>query len=157
MYWNKREILHGNLICQGTLTALDLQDVYLYVPINQSHQRYLRFAIQTKSGLHSWHIRLLPFGLSAATHIFTKILARRNVSTCTKDFYFTISGWLSSFCPRQRNTFLRSKSCLGNIPEIWLGGDLRQINLDPFLSQLQNRCCDKNNSYQKEICKELFL
>lgn len=54
---------------------LNLHDVYLHVPIFQGHQKYLRFAIQTKNGIRRWQFRALPFVLSAALRIFTKMMA----------------------------------------------------------------------------------
>eukprot|EP00079_Xenopus_tropicalis_P032144 XP_017945915.1 PREDICTED: uncharacterized protein LOC101734340 [Xenopus tropicalis] len=53
------------------LTSLDMKDAYLHVPIFPPHQAYLRFAFQ---GQH-FQFTALPFGLSSAPRIFTKIMA----------------------------------------------------------------------------------
>ena len=53
------------------LASVDIQDAYLHVPIAESHQRYLRFAI----GDRHYQFVALPFGLATAPRVFTKILA----------------------------------------------------------------------------------
>lgn len=52
------------------LTSVDLQKTYLHVPIVEGHRHFLRFCVQ---GRH-WQIRALPFGLSTAPRVFSKIL-----------------------------------------------------------------------------------
>ena len=43
-------------------TSIDLKDAYLHIPINQDHQRWLRFHIKDQA----YAFRCLPFGLSTA-------------------------------------------------------------------------------------------
>ena len=52
------------------LISVDLTDAYLHVPINESHQRYLRFLV----GEDHFQFRCLPFGISTAPRVFSKIL-----------------------------------------------------------------------------------
>nr|XP_056702553.1 UPF0606 protein KIAA1549 homolog [Euleptes europaea] len=52
------------------MTAVDLSEAYLHVPIHPQHKRFLRFAI----GPHHFQFRPLPFGLASAPRVFTKIL-----------------------------------------------------------------------------------
>ena len=52
------------------LVKLDLKDAYLSVPIHVSHQKFLRFRWESKE----WQFQALPFGLSSAPYIFTKVM-----------------------------------------------------------------------------------
>ena len=51
--------------------SLDLTDAYLHVPMHPSTFKYLRFNL----GDSLYHFRALPFGLSTAPLVFTKIMA----------------------------------------------------------------------------------
>jgi hypothetical protein len=51
-------------------TSLDLKDAYLHVPIFRSHQKWLRFHIAGQA----YAFRCLPFGLSTAPRVFTRIV-----------------------------------------------------------------------------------
>jgi ribonuclease HI len=53
------------------LASIDLTDAYLHIPIIPSHRKYLRFAV---GGQH-FQYRVLPFGLTSAPRVFTKVLA----------------------------------------------------------------------------------
>lgn len=50
-------------------TSLDLRDAYLHVPIHTNHQGYLQFTYRHKT----YQFRCLPFGLSTAPRVFTRI------------------------------------------------------------------------------------
>ena len=52
------------------LTKLDLKDAYLSVPMNQAHTHLLRFQWQSQT----YQFDTLPFGLSSAPYVFTKLL-----------------------------------------------------------------------------------
>lgn len=52
------------------LTSLDLTEAYLHVPIHPSHRRYLRFCLDQQH----FQFKALPFGLSTAPRVFTKLL-----------------------------------------------------------------------------------
>ena len=53
------------------LASVDLKDAYFHVGIRKEHRKYLRFCWQGK--LYEYSV--LPFGLSTAPRVFTKILA----------------------------------------------------------------------------------
>ena len=52
------------------LVKLDLKDAYLLVPILPNHQKFLRFRWKRRH----FQFRCLPFGLSSAPRVFTKIM-----------------------------------------------------------------------------------
>ncbi|KAK3884940.1 hypothetical protein Pcinc_010783 [Petrolisthes cinctipes] len=52
------------------MSTIDLQDVYLHIPIRQCLHKYLAFSFGSKL----YFFRALPFGLNVAPHIFTRIL-----------------------------------------------------------------------------------
>lgn len=52
------------------LTGIDLRDAFLHVPIHPSSRRYLQFQWRNKL----YQFKVLPFGLSLAPLIFTKVL-----------------------------------------------------------------------------------
>lgn len=65
-----------NLLKQGCFMAsIDLQDAYYQVPIHWRSQRFLRIAVYLDSELQHFQFQALPFGLSSAPRIFTKIMA----------------------------------------------------------------------------------
>ncbi len=49
--------------------AIDLKDAYFHVSILLRHRPFLRFASEGRA----WQYRVLPFGLSLSSHVFTKI------------------------------------------------------------------------------------
>lgn len=51
-------------------TSIDLKDAYLHVPVHQSHHKWLRFSICGRS----FSFRCLPFGLSTAPRVFTRVV-----------------------------------------------------------------------------------
>ena len=53
------------------LASLDLKDAYFHVPIRPDHRPYLRFEFQGQV----FQFKVLPFGLSTAPRVFTKMLA----------------------------------------------------------------------------------
>ena len=53
------------------MSTVDLKDAYMHVPIHISHRKYLRFNVGGKS----YQFKVLPFGLSSAPRVFTKVLA----------------------------------------------------------------------------------
>ncbi|XP_063775051.1 uncharacterized protein LOC134910673 [Pseudophryne corroboree] len=53
------------------MVSLDIKDAYLHVPIYPPHQEYLRFVVQD---CH-YQFQTLPFGLSTAQRVFTRVMA----------------------------------------------------------------------------------
>ena len=51
--------------------STDLQDAYLHTPIHPASYRYLRLAV---SPTDVYHLKTLPFGLSTAPLVFTRIV-----------------------------------------------------------------------------------
>ena len=59
------------LLIQGDwMVKYDLKDAYQSIPIHMSHQMFLRFRWESRE----WQFQALPFDLSSALYIFTKIL-----------------------------------------------------------------------------------
>ena len=54
--------------------SIDLKDAYFHVPIHVRSRRLLRFAISTNDGLRVFEFRALPFGLTSAPRVFTKVI-----------------------------------------------------------------------------------
>ena len=54
--------------------SIDLKDAYFHVPIHVRSRRLLRFAIATNDGLRVFEYRALPFGLTSAPRVFTKVI-----------------------------------------------------------------------------------
>lgn len=52
------------------LTSLDLTEAYLHIPIHPGHRRFLRFCV----GEQHLQFKALPFGLSTAPRVYTKVL-----------------------------------------------------------------------------------
>ncbi len=50
--------------------SIDLQDAYLHIPIRPTYRKYLRFAI----GGEVFQFRCLPFGISTAPMLFTRLM-----------------------------------------------------------------------------------
>ena len=52
------------------MIKLDLKDAYLQIPIHQDHQHLLQFQWEEKT----YQFMCLPFGLTSAPRVFTKVL-----------------------------------------------------------------------------------
>ncbi|XP_071971333.1 uncharacterized protein [Engystomops pustulosus] len=65
------------LIPKGAaLCTIDLKDAYYHVPIHPISQKFLRFAIRSpENQVRHFQFRALPFGISSAPRLFTKIMA----------------------------------------------------------------------------------
>ncbi|CAJ0960520.1 unnamed protein product [Ranitomeya imitator] len=53
----------------------DLKDAYYHVPIHEDFQKFLIVAVSMEGSIHHFQFRALPFGLSAAPRVFTKLVA----------------------------------------------------------------------------------
>lgn len=52
------------------MTKLDIKDAYLAVTVDKHHRKYLRFEFRHKY----YEFKRLPFGLSSAPYVFTKLM-----------------------------------------------------------------------------------
>lgn len=60
-----------NLLDKGDyMIRLDLKDAFLLVPVDSNNKKYLRFKYKNKH----YQFNALPFGLSSAPYVFTKIM-----------------------------------------------------------------------------------
>ncbi|XP_068094667.1 uncharacterized protein [Hyperolius riggenbachi] len=69
--YSVRTLLTQNCI----MTNIDLRDAYWHIPIRGSSQKFLRFAIKEKRMIQHFQFRVLPFGISSAPRIFSKVMA----------------------------------------------------------------------------------
>ena len=53
------------------MVSLDLKDAYLQVPVHPDSRRFLRFTFRGRV----YQFRVLPFGLSTAPQVFTRVMA----------------------------------------------------------------------------------
>ncbi|CAJ0918061.1 unnamed protein product [Ranitomeya imitator] len=64
------------LIGQSWMMAtVDLRDAYYHVPIHPEHRKFLRFAVSKGHQIKHFQFNVLPFGISSAPRVFTKIMA----------------------------------------------------------------------------------
>ena len=63
-------ILPDQIPVQDWMIKLDLKDAYLQIPMCQNHQYFLQFQWNTKT----YQFQCLPFGLTSAPQVFTKVL-----------------------------------------------------------------------------------
>lgn len=52
------------------MTSIDISDAYLHLAVEQTHRKFLQFRWENQT----WQFRAMPFGLSSAPRIFTKIM-----------------------------------------------------------------------------------
>ncbi|XP_041425389.1 uncharacterized protein LOC121395599 [Xenopus laevis] len=65
-----RSVIRG-MESREFLMSLDIKDAYLHVPIWPPHHRFLRFAFKNRH----FQFVALPFGLTSAPRVFTKLMA----------------------------------------------------------------------------------
>ncbi|XP_077116926.1 uncharacterized protein LOC143773335 [Ranitomeya variabilis] len=56
------------------MAGIDLKDAYYHLPIHAEHQQYLRVAVILKGQVRHFQYVAMPFGLSMAPRIFTKVM-----------------------------------------------------------------------------------
>ena len=56
------------------VVSVDLKDAYFHVPIHRKSRRLLRFAVEGSDGVRAFQFRALPFGLTSAPRVFTKVI-----------------------------------------------------------------------------------
>jgi len=82
--------------------SIDLSDAYLHVPIHVSSQKYLRFALEGRV----FQCLALPFGLSAAPYVFTRMM--KTVAACCHKKGLRYHVYLDdSLCPAPNATQCR--------------------------------------------------
>ena len=54
--------------------SIDLKDAYFHVPIHKKSRHLLRFAVAENDVLRVFEFRALPFGLTSAPRVFTKVI-----------------------------------------------------------------------------------
>lgn len=74
------------------MATLDLKDAYFLVPIHRNYRKYLRFKIC--QGLYQF--KCLPFGLSVAPYVFTKIM--KPVLQRFREQGIMVVGYLDDLC-----------------------------------------------------------
>ncbi|XP_077110328.1 uncharacterized protein LOC143766492 [Ranitomeya variabilis] len=56
------------------MAGIDLKDAYYHLPIHPEHQKYLRVAVILEGQVRHFQYVAMPFGLSMAPRIFTKVI-----------------------------------------------------------------------------------
>ena len=72
-----RELLRINV----WMVIVDLKDANFTIPIHPDHQIYLRFMV----GQEHYQFRCLPFGLSCAPWVFTKVMKPITILLCSRE------------------------------------------------------------------------
>lgn len=72
-------------------TSIDLQDAFFYIPIHKNYRKYLRFSHRGKL----YEFVCMPFGLSVAPFVFTKIV--RPIITLFRQKGIQCSNYLDDF------------------------------------------------------------
>ena len=98
----KMETIHSirQSLQTGSWTySVDLKDAYFHVPIHPASRKYLRFTV----GDGSYQFTALPFGLSTAPYIFTKVVmeVKRLFHSHNKSLYQYLDDWLGESPSRQ--------------------------------------------------------
>ena len=82
------------------------QDANLHIPIHRSLWKYLRFAV----GRRKFEFKVLPFGITSATRVFTKVIAPV-VEQVGRSYSLDRPAYLSDFLAKdQVKSFLTSRS-----------------------------------------------
>ncbi|XP_077128602.1 uncharacterized protein LOC143784335 isoform X4 [Ranitomeya variabilis] len=103
--------------------GIDLKDAYYHLPIHNRYQKFLRVAVKINNEVRHFQYAALPFGLSTAPRIFTKIML--------EDLGWIINTDKSRLTPLSRQAFLGfqldsiSQKCL--LPQI-RGKDVRVLS-----------------------------
>lgn len=117
------------------MASIDLKDAYFLVGMHESSKKYLRF----KFDLQTLEFQCLPFGLSSAPYIFTKIL--KPVVTFLRSKGLFIVNYLDDFL------------CLGKSYDDCLNCVSETINLLNFLGFVIN--AKKSKLVPSQCCKFL--
>lgn len=124
----------------GFMATIDLKEAYLLLPISVSDRKYLRFQFQDEKGIVSlYEFSCLPYGLSIAPRMFTKVM--KEVITHLRSRGLTSVIYLDDILCIGRNY----QDCLENVKET--------INLLQCLGFIINY--EKSSIQPKQSCKFL--
>jgi hypothetical protein len=88
------------------LASIDLTDAYLHIPMHPDCRHLLRFSIQDRA----YQFSVLPFGLSSAPYVFTKVL--RQVVQVLHQLSVRLNPYLDDWLLRSaRRQSCHSRSC----------------------------------------------
>ena len=130
------------------MTSTDPKDTYFSVPIHKSSQRFLRFIWGTK---HFTFLGL-PFGLSSAPRIFTKLL-KPAAAFLRKQGYRIKFRRLPSSCLLQRGSIAFNSNVVKSITVPGLSHKLDEINTVPCSVNNIPRLCHKLCGYDHLLTK----
>ncbi|CAJ0967008.1 unnamed protein product [Ranitomeya imitator] len=94
------------------MAAIDLKDAYYHVPIHRDYQKFLRVAVFVQGQLKHYQYAALPFGLSIAPRIFTKLMSE--VMSFLRSRNIVIVPYLDDFLVIGRSV----DHCLAQIEEV---------------------------------------
>lgn len=105
----------------GYLATVDLKEAYFLIPIRQSDRKYLRFQFENEnSELVTYEFTAMPYGLSVAPRVFTKIMKEVITSLRSRGFKSVIYlddilciGDDYSDCVNNVNETIKLLQCLG--------------------------------------------
>ncbi|KAI8437968.1 hypothetical protein MSG28_010630 [Choristoneura fumiferana] len=124
----------------GFLATIDLKEAYLLVPIIESQRKYLRFQFENNdSRVVTYEFTAMPYGLSVAPRVFTKIM--REVITFLRSRGFASVIYLDDIL------------CIGNSYKECKDNVNETIKLLTCLGFVIN--CDKSCLEPKQSCKFL--
>lgn len=105
----------------GFLATIDLKEAYLLIPIHPEHRKYLRFQfLNDFSQIINYEFISLPYGLSVAPRVFSKII--KEVITSLRSRGFKSVQYLDDIlcigndyeeCLKNVNETVRTLQCLG--------------------------------------------
>lgn len=119
----------------GFMANIDLKEAYLLVPIAKKHRKYLRFVFDETC----YEFKALPYGLSVAPRVFTKLM--KEVVN-----HLRIKGFSSVI-------YLDDILCIGDTYEECQDNVSKTIDLLKCLGFVINY--DKSNLEPRQICKFL--
>ncbi|XP_073429908.1 uncharacterized protein [Dendrobates tinctorius] len=120
------------LFPQCFMVVLDLSDAYYHVPIHKESRQYLRLAVSIAGEIREFQYKALPFGISVAPRVFTKLVAEMMAHIREQDVLivpylddFLIASNSGQKCTEQRDRVMSTLKNLG-----WLL-NLKKSRLEP--------------------------
>lgn len=124
----------------GYLATIDLKEAYLIVPVHSNHRKYLRFQFQPQQNkIVTYEFTAMPYGLSVAPRVFTKIM--REVITHLRNIGF------------QSVIYLDDILCIGSTYSICTSNVNETLRLLQSLGFVIN--FEKSQLQPKQVCKFL--